>query len=239
VVTVAGGIEHARVLEAVRPYARRLAVGHRQGYVPVRPVAGPRVALETRTTEQTQLALGFRTCSRHDPRRYPLRVLNALLGENMSSRLFQLVREQRGLTYNIYSAPSHFEDTGDLVITAGLDADELETTLRLVLRVLRQLGDQVVSRGELRRAKDYIIGQFDLGMESTETQMNWVGEQLLGHGEVQLPARVRAEIQAVTAAQVRATARDFFQPDRLAMALVSPLRRVRPWHKLVSSWTGP
>ena len=76
------------------------------------------------STEQTQLALGIRTCSRHDARRYALRLLNTILGENMSSRLFQVMREDRGLAYSVYSTPSFFADTGDLVISAGLDTGQ-------------------------------------------------------------------------------------------------------------------
>ena len=88
----------------------------------------PGVKLNTRKTEQTQLALGIRTCSRHDERRFALRLLNAILGENMSSRLFQVVREDRGLAYSIYSALSFWDDCGDLVIAAGLDTDNTEQT---------------------------------------------------------------------------------------------------------------
>jgi predicted Zn-dependent peptidase len=77
----------------------------------------------SKKTEQTQIALGIRACSRHDERRFALRLLNAMLGENMSSRLFQTVREEHGLAYSIYSANSFFDDAGDIVIAAGLDTD--------------------------------------------------------------------------------------------------------------------
>ena len=90
----------------------------------------PVVLLHTKETEQTQIALGIRACSRHDERRFALRLLNAVLGENMSSRLFQTVREDHGLAYSIYSGNSFFDDAGDLVISAGLDLDNLEKTLQ-------------------------------------------------------------------------------------------------------------
>src|SRR4029077_14962505 len=144
--------------------------------------------LVTKQTEQTQMALGIRACSRHDQRRYALRLLNTILGENMSSRLFQIIREDRGLAYSIYSSPSFFADTGDLVISAGMDAENLPKTLRLILRELRRLGETAPSAAELRRARDYVLGQIDLGEESTESQMNWVGEQLLSYGRVFSPS---------------------------------------------------
>ena len=111
-VVAAGRMTHRQVVQAVAPYARRLPLGHparlrRRAQTsngnPPESVSSPR------KTEQTQIALGIRTCSRHDPRRYALRLLNTILGENMSSRLFQVVREDRGLAYSIYSTPSFFE----------------------------------------------------------------------------------------------------------------------------------
>jgi predicted Zn-dependent peptidase len=186
-----------------------------------------RLKLFTKDTEQTQLALGIRTCSRHDERRYALRLLNTILGENMSSRLFQIIREDRGLAYSIYSSPSFFEDTGDLVISAGLDTDNLAKTLRLIVRELRRLAETAPAASELRRARDYVLGQIDLGQESTENQMNWIGEQLLGYGRIFSPSEVKRRLQQVSPAQIRSAARDFFRPERFNLALVSPLKSVR------------
>lgn len=178
------------------------------------------------------MALGIRTCSRHDPRRYALRLLNVILGENMSSRLFQVVREDHGLAYSIYSTPSFFDDTGDLVISAGLDTDKLDKTLKLALAELRRLTETLPSHAELRRARDYLLGQIDLGLETTESQMNWLGEQVLGYGRIMPPTEIKHQLRKVSAAQIRAVARDFFRPERLNLALVSPLsssKRLARW----------
>src|SRR5207253_6452319 len=113
----------------------------------------PRIGLIRKSTEQTQIALGIRTCSRHDPRRYALRLLNTILGENMSSRLFQIIREDHGLAYSIYSTPSFFSDTGDLVISAGLDTENLSQTIRLIMRELKRFSESPPSAAELRRAR--------------------------------------------------------------------------------------
>jgi predicted Zn-dependent peptidase len=180
--------------------------------------------LFNKKTEQTQIALGIRTCSRHDERRYALRLLNTILGENMSSRLFQVIREDLGLAYSVYSSPSFFEDTGDLVISAGMDTDKLPKTLRLIMRELQRLTRAPVSTAELRRARDYVNGQINLGQESTDNQMNWVGEQWLGYGSILRPQRIQKRLAQVTASEVRAVAREFFRPERLNLALVSPLK---------------
>ena len=224
-IVAAGRLQHRQVVRAVARYARRFGAAERPRYAPARSrQQAPRVRLFTKPTEQTQIALGIRTCSRHDERRYALRLLNTILGENMSSRLFQVVREDRGLAYSIYSTPSFFGDAGDLVISAGLDTDNLTKTLRLILRELRRIREAAPSTAELRRAKDYVIGQIDLSLESTDHQMNWLGEQLLGYGRIFRPAEVKRRLRKVTAGEIRAVARDFFRPELLNLALVSPLK---------------
>src|SRR5881394_3189833 len=224
----AGNLSHKRVLKAVARFAPRFPRGKRPYFVPAaNPQTQPRLRLFTKKTEQTQLALGLRTCSRHDERRFALRLLNTILGENMSSRLFQVVREDRGLAYNIYSSLSFFDDTGDLVISAGLDTENVASTLSLIQRELRRLTITPPSASELRRARDYVIGQIDLSLENTESLMMWLGEQLLGYGEVIAPAEVKRRLSQVTAREIRAVARDFFRGERSSLALVSPLKSDR------------
>jgi predicted Zn-dependent peptidase len=227
-IAAAGNLSHKRVVRAVARYAPRFPRGKRPHFVPAAsPQTEPRVRLVTRKVEQTQLALGFRTCSRHDERRFALRLLNTVLGENMSSRLFQVVREERGLAYNIYSSLSFFDDTGDLVISAGLDTENVARTLSLIQRELRHLATRPPAASELRRARDYVIGQIDLSLENTESLMMWLGEQLLGYGQVVSPAQVKRRLSQVTASEVRGVARDFFRADRLSLAMVSPLKSER------------
>jgi predicted Zn-dependent peptidase len=224
-VVAAGCLSHREVVQAVSRFAPRFPHGKRPNFVPATSEQrAPAVRLFTKKTEQTQLALALRTCSRHDERRFALRLLNTILGENMSSRLFQEIREDRGLAYSIYSSLSFCDDVGILTIAAGLDTDNLSQTLKLIVRELRRLIDAPPTAGELRRARDYVIGQLDLSLESTENQMMWVGEQFLGYGKIITPAQVKQRVSEVTAGEIRKVARDFFRPERLNLALVSPLR---------------
>jgi predicted Zn-dependent peptidase len=228
VLVATGHLKHKQVIKAVSRYARHFQNGAAPKFASARDSQNaPRLKVFTKDTEQTQLALGIRTCSRHDQRRYALRLLNTIVGENMSSRLFQIIREDRGLAYSVYSTPSFFEDTGDLVISAGLDTGNLSKTLRLITSELRRLAEKPPSAAELRRARDYVIGQIDLGQESTENQMNWMGEQLLGYGRIFSPNEVKRRLQQVTPAEIRSVARDFFQPNRFNLALVSPLKSTK------------
>lgn len=224
-VAAAGRLEHKRVVKAVERYAKNFSPGNRPIFSAVREKQdGPRIRLHTKKTEQTQIALGLRTCSRHDERRYAIRILNVILGENMSSRLFQTIREEHGLAYSIYSSPSFFHDTGDLVISAGLDPDNVEKTLKLIIRELKKMAAQVPSLGEMRRARDYVIGQLDMSLENTEPQMSWLGENWLGYGKIYQPEEVKKRLSKVTGADVREIAQSFFRPERMNLALVSPLK---------------
>lgn len=224
----AGRLNHKQVVKAVSRLAERFPQGKNPKFaLAVDNQSRPNVRLFTKETEQTQLALGIRTCSRHDVRRYALRLLNTVLGENMSSRLFQTIREDRGLAYSIYSSLSYFDDVGTLTISAGLDLDNLTKTLKLVMRELSQLTETLVTNAELRRARDYVIGQIDLGLESTDNQMMWLGEQLVGYGKIISPEEIKQRVAEVKAGEIRAVAREFFRPERLNLALVSPLKTDR------------
>jgi len=228
VIVAAGKVRHSQVLRAVKSYARRLDNGARPRYEPVREEqTRPAIRLVTKATEQTQMALAVRAFSRHDEKRYALRLLNTILGENMSSRLFQIIREDRGLAYSIYSSPSFFEDTGDLVVSAGMDADNLHKTLQLIIKELRRMTEATPGSSELKRARDYVIGQIDLGQESTDNQMNWVGEQLLGYGKIFRPEEVKRRLAKVTPGEIRGVARKLFRPERINLAVVSPLKSVK------------
>ncbi len=231
---VAGPVTHREVCRAFARYAGKFRAGKKPAFVPAQShQTRPVIRLHVKKTEQAQLALGIRACSRHDERRHALRVLNAMLGESMSSRLFQLLREDQGLAYSVYSSWAGMEDAGALTIAVGLDADDVPQALRLTLREMRRLVAQPLSRTELRRTQDYLIGQMELQLESTENQMNWVGECLFGYGKIVPPAEARDRVAAVTAAEVRAVASDFFRPERLTLALVSTLDKPGALEKLL------
>jgi predicted Zn-dependent peptidase len=235
-VVVGGRISHAEAVRAVKQRVRKFAKGRRPGYTPAASAqTRPVVQLLTRKTEQTQAALGIRTCSRHDEWRFALRLLNVILGENMSSRLFQSVREEHGLAYSIYSGNSFFDDAGDIVISAGLDADNLGKALRIIMREIKRLSTELAPAAELRRARDYINGQMDLSLENSENQMMWVGEQWLSYGRIPKPDEYKKRLSEVSPSDVRAAARQFFRTDRYNLALISPLKSAAGLDKILSA----
>jgi predicted Zn-dependent peptidase len=222
-ITAAGPLDHARLLEAARPLARRIRRGRSNRFEPARMGGrGPVVRLVTKETEQSHLALGLHSFSRADDRRYALKLLNVIFGENMSSRLFQVVRERHGLAYSIQSSLNYYADAGALIVSAGLDNKRLAKALRLTVRELARAAARPPSADELRRAKDYAIGQMRLALESTSNQMMWAGEHLLGFGKIFEPDEVVRRVQQVTASEVQAIARDLFRASRLRLAVIGP-----------------
>jgi predicted Zn-dependent peptidase len=234
-IAAAGNVTHKQLTELINKVAKKFPHANRRSFEPVQlEQNSPQLRLHTKEVEQTQLAMGIRTCSRHDERRYALRLLNVMLGENMSSRLFQTIREDNGLAYSICSSLGVFDDVGIMNISAGLDTDKLEKTLKLIMAELAIFTTQLPSSAELRRARDYIFGQLDLSLENTENQMTWLGEQYLGYGKVVSPEEVKRNLAEVTPSEIRNAARDFFRPERISLALVTPLKQGK-WIEAVLS----
>ena len=235
-ITAAGNISHKELNELVDKVARKFPNAAPPIFKPVTvDQNAPKLRLFTKETEQTQIALGIRTCSRHDERRYALRLLNVMLGENMSSRLFQTIREDNGLAYSIFSSLGFFDDVGILNISAGLDTDKLEKTLKLIMTELAVFTTNLPGTGELRRARDYVFGQLDLSLENTENQMTWLGEQFLGYGKIVSPEEVKKNLSEITPSEIRCIAREFFRPERISLALVSPLKQARGLERILGN----
>ncbi len=223
VVTVAGPIPHAEVVAVFTPSLSRLPRGRRPRFqrTPTLP-ARPSVGLHSHDTEQTHLAMGFHAWGRRDEQRFALKLLSVILGENMSSRLFQKLRERHGICYSVTSGMVALEDTGALQISAGLEHGKLERALRLILKEFSALGERGPTRAELKMAQDYTIGQTLMGLESTTNQMMWMGESMLGYGAVLCPAEAERRILAITRADVQAVAQKCQQRGRLGIAVVGP-----------------
>jgi predicted Zn-dependent peptidase len=234
VVAVAGHCEHDDIVARVNrtlPVAR----GTRLRFAAARNgQRAARLRFLSKPVEQTHLAIAVRGFSRHDPRRFALKLMSVILGENMSSRLFQTIREKHGLAYSIQSATSFLSDTGAFIVSAGLDTKRLPKAMQLVLRELRQLSRRAPGAEELRRAKDYAIGQMRLGLESTSNQMMWIGEHLLAYGVVLTPDEIEKKIEAVTADEIQRVAAALFRDNRLNVAVITPSKEERAVSGLLS-----
>lgn len=233
VLAVAGRVTHEEVLAQVAPALSNMPKGRVPRFtrwqVP-KPAANtrPRAIVERRDVEQVQLVLGFQGAGRRDPTRFPLRVLNAVLGEKADSRLFQSLRERRGLCYSIQSEVSVLDETGLMTISVGLDAKHLRAALGLIRKEIDRLCAQPVSARTVREAKDYLIGQHRLGQESTTNQMMWVGESVLGHGRIVDPSEAEGAFLAVTPADIQGAAQASLRDGFHAVVAVGPVATSGP-----------
>jgi predicted Zn-dependent peptidase len=213
VVAAAGNLDHDRTVELVREAFVRSARGldpaaspvpyRRGGVVPARP---PAVAVQDKETEQAHLVLGTRGIDRHDDRRYALSVLNQALGGGMSSRLFQEIREKRGLAYSVYSYHSQYADAGMVGVYAGCAPGRVDEVLGLVRDELTRVAADGLTDVEVRRGKGMLAGSTVLGLEDTGSRMSRLGKGELLYGDVLSIDEQLGRIDAVTPDDVRAVA---------------------------------
>ncbi len=226
VLTAAGQIEHEDFMQTVQTAALRFREGRAPAPRPWKGLAGgergPQTFVLRQDCEQTHLAIGFRVPGRHDSARFALRLLSVMLGENMSSRLFQSLREQRGYCYSVSSSLATFSDAGAFVIEAGLDGAHLRRALALIYREVHRLQSRPVSAAELRRAREYLFGHTEIVLEAAPSQMFWCGESLLGYGRIQDPAAVWEDYQRVTPGEVMDAAQQFLCPSARTAAIITP-----------------
>ncbi len=224
VVAISGCIEHEEALESVRhafdkwgsrkpgtPYSR---------YIEKR---NPRIRIEKRDTEQAQLCLGLPGLSLHDPKRFTLDLLNVVLGEGMSSRLFTELRDNMGLAYSIFSYVDHFLDSGALTVCAGVEPGKLQTTIKATLEQLVKFKDELVPDSELNKAKELSKGRLLLRMEDSRNVNGWLGGQEILTNKIMTVDEVIECIDSVTPEQVRDIARDLLVGERLRVAVVGPI----------------
>jgi predicted Zn-dependent peptidase len=183
---------------------------------------GARLRLEHRSTQQAHLALTLPGLSRFDDDKYNLSLLNTILGQGMSSRLFLEVREKRGLAYSVYSYASSLLDTGLMGVYAGVDAEQIERALRAILEELDKMKQEPVSGEELDNAKEFIKGRLQLQMEDSFSVASWAGRQEILEDRVLSVDEVLQNVDAVTTADIQRVAQRLLKEEKLNLAVVGP-----------------
>ena len=233
IVTAAGNIRHEDLLKQMSKRLGRLPEGRAPRCLRGRFSHGkPKVAVVNQATEQTHLAMGFYAFGRSDERRFALKLLSVILGENMSSRLFQKLREQYGFCYSVQTGMVALSDAGLINIYAGLDTAKLEKAVRMIFREIEAICKKAPARIELKKALDYTVGQTLLGLESTTNQMMFMGESILGYRKVLDPTDIEKRLMAVTPEDVRNVACYCMNRARLGLAVVGPFKNdkeIRRW----------
>lgn len=183
----------------------------------------PFFVFQRKETEQTHLCLGVRGYRRDHPDRYALHLLSIALGENMSSRLFQCVREKHGLAYAIHSSVSCFRDAGAFLISAGVENRKFLKALRMILKELSKIRDKGLRKSEMNNAREYCTGQLSMGLEKTTNNMLRLGENLLCSGHVLTREEIFSKLTRVTLDDIRKVADNLIRDSRLAVAAIGPL----------------
>ncbi|HZC28923.1 MAG TPA: pitrilysin family protein [Gaiellaceae bacterium] len=228
VIAAAGNLEHkrlVRMLEKSQSQQRPPAGGPRVRR-PLVKAPPPGFRFARKDTEQYHVCVGAPGISRSDRRRFAASVLDAILGGSASSRLFQEIREKRGMAYSVYSFASQYTDTGLVGVYLGTREENLGPCLEIAAEQLRDIADGNVRPQELARAKENLKGRIMLSMESTSNRMSRLGKSLVTDTELLSVERVVAEIDAVDAAEVAELAGVLLAPERLSVSGIGPSERV-------------
>jgi len=221
IVALAGNIDHQQAVEKIQKVFQG-ANGQASRREQSRPVPQHLVTCRQKETEQIHLCLGAPGLPLDHEQIYVFQIINTILGGGLSSRLFQEIRENRGLAYSIYSYHSSYRDTGLFCVYAGLSKNNVAPVMELVCNEIRNIQKNGIPEEELRRAKDQMKGNLFLSLENVSTRMSRLAESQLYLGKVVPPEEVVEKINQVTAEQIREFARTALTPETFAIASVGP-----------------
>jgi predicted Zn-dependent peptidase len=223
VVAASGSLSHAKLLALVKKHIHFEKSESPMPEINLVNGVQPRRMVSARDINQTHVVLGFPTWPFKDKRRYAALVATNLLGGGMSSRLFQTVREKRGLVYSIYAFQDSFLDTGFFAVYFACDPAQVVLATDLVLEELGKIGNKTIPSTEIKDAKSQLKGNLALGLESTSSRMHRLARHELYLGDYVAPKQTMKSIDKVTAADVAAIAKEAFTEDRVAMSILGPV----------------
>jgi len=234
VVSIAGNIQHQEMIDAVsQVLGNRTDQQPHLGYSAYESKQARRVQVEKRPTEQAHLCLALPGVSLFHPQRFTLDLLNVILGEGMSSRLFTEIRERLGLAYSIHSYVEHFLDSGSVTAYAGVEPKNLETAIKAILEQLLKL-KEMVPESELTKAKELSKGRLLLRMEDSRNVAGWIGGQEILTGRILSPDQIISIVDAITAEELQQIAQELILGNELRLAVVGPLANEEPLIELLA-----
>ena len=234
VVVVAGDFDEAKITRLTENLFSGLGRGRKITKSKTKEKQSkPAVAVKFKESDQAHLVLGVRAFDIFDDRRHALQVLANVAGGGMSSRLFHRIREKLGAAYYIRAGADLLLDHGYFSVSAGVDHKKLEIVIKAILEELKRLADELVGADELKKAKDHLIGNFILGMETSDELAGFYGSQEILSQKLSKPSQVIDKIQRVTSDEVRRVARTIFKNDKLNLALIGPYRQTETFKKIL------
>ena len=233
VVAIAGNISHQEAVTAVsQALANWASRQPHPGYLAYQEQPNPRLQVERRDTKQAHLCLALPGLSLLHPKRFTLDLLNVILGEGMSSRLFTEIRDRLGLAYSIHSHVDYCLDSGSVTVNAGVDPKNLPVATKAILEQLSRL-KETIPEAELFKAKELSKGRLLLRMEDSRSVAGWMGGQEALTGHILTVDQVIALVDAITADELRQLARELLVGERLRLAVVGPVTEDEPLEELL------
>jgi predicted Zn-dependent peptidase len=233
-IVVAGDINAADIFKKVEKSFASISTGKKNGKKKViEKQSAPAVKLKYKETDQTHLLLGFRAFNLYDKKTPALKLLSSVLGGGMSSRLFQKMREELGICYYVRSSVFDLTDHGVLAISAGVDSDRVEEGIKGILSELVKIRDEKVPEAELRKAKDYLIGNMYLGLESSDSLAQFFGFQEILREKIKTPKELEKEIEKITASDISKVAREIIVNKKLNLAVVGKYKDESRFKKIL------
>jgi len=229
VISAAGEINHDRLSKASEKLFLKRNKQDKNIFLNARDEQiKPQLKILHKDTEQTHMALGFKGFDRGHPLKHALALLHIILGANMSSRLFNELREKRGLAYEIGTQVKYFADTGAFVVHAGIDNRKINEAVAMILKELKIAEKKLVSLDEFKRAKEFYLGQLKLALEDTLDYMLWIGETTAALNKTHTLNNIIQEVKKVKREDILQAAGHIFQPDKINLALIGPLKDSEP-----------
>ena len=226
VIAVAGDLSHERVVELARASFGEGA-GSAASWEPAPPVPHKRLVVEARNTAQAHLCLGLPALPRDHPDQWTLELLNTVLGDGSSSRLFLRVREEAGLAYDVHSFQTDYADSGILQVYAGVDPDDIDKTVAAISAELAGMRDARVPAAELEKARNYLTGRLELRLEEGRHVASWLGSQEALCERVLTVDEAIERLMAVTAADIQSLAQRLICDEGMCLAVMAPRRKGR------------
>jgi predicted Zn-dependent peptidase len=222
---IAGKFDQNKVLKKIKEYFLAFKKIKPQPKEKIKEIQKkPEILLFYKKTDQTHLALGVRTFSLFHPDRYVLACLAVILGGYMSSRLFQEIREKRGLAYYISTLPQAYSDCGYLLTLAGVDNKKIKEAISAILKEYQKIKTQPVSEEELSRAKEFLKGRLNLSLQTPPDFATFFGTQLILTKKILTPDQIKKKIEKITQKDILRVAKKIFLPQRLNLALIGPIK---------------
>ncbi len=233
-VLVAGNVNAKDVFKKVEKSFKEISVGKRyKKQKVVESQTKSALKIKYKETDQTHIVVGVRAFDIHDKRTTTLNLISTILGGGMSSRLFQKMREELGICYYVKSFADQLTDHGVLMVTAGVDSNRVEQGINGILDELKKIRDQKVDAKELRKAKDYLIGNLYLGLESSDSLAEFYGSQEILRNKIKTPKEMEKEIEKISASQIAKVAKSIIKNEGLNMAIVGKYKDEERFRKIL------